>query len=362
MPMNMDLWKIKSNDISLLNKSKLESEERLENWIENDSSILGIDLLIIGRQVSTLYRGRIDLLGINSEGDLTIIELKKDKTPREVVAQVLDYASWIKSITFADIDRICLEYKGKSISEMFNSYFESSLPETLNNNHSMLIVASELDDSSERIIKYLTEEYKVNINTVFFNFFKDDNSEYLGRAWFLDQDDIQDKSDLRKFRTWSGYWFVNAGEGEGEHRTWEDNIKYSYIGAGQGTKYSRPLFHLKIGDHIFAYQRGLGYVGYGEVIKEAVQIKEFIDDNSGKYMIDLPMKAKNPKDNMNDPNLSEYAVGIKWIKTFSNENAKTYKGIFANQNIVCKLRNQQTTDFLMKEFVLKDSAIIAHSS
>lgn len=30
---------------------------------------------------------------MNSEGDLTVIELKRDRTPREVVAQVLDYAS-----------------------------------------------------------------------------------------------------------------------------------------------------------------------------------------------------------------------------------------------------------------------------
>ena len=349
--MNLDLWKIKSNEIIILEKAKLESEERLEDWIERDSSILGIDLLIIGRQVSTPNRGRIDLLGINIDGDITIIELKRDKTPREIIAQVLDYASWVKSLTFSDIERIASEYKQKSLSSLFTEYYESSLPETVNNNHSMLIVASELDESSERIIKYLTEEYKVNVNAVFFSFFKDGNNEYLGRAWLLDQEDIQDQSDSRKYRPWSRYWFVNAGQGEhGEHRTWEDNVSYGYVGAGQGPKYSRPLFHLKLGDHVFAYQKGIGYVGYGEVIQEAVQIGEFVDKKTGKRILDLPMKATNPKEHMKDPDFSEYAVGIKWIKTFPMTEAKTFKGIFANQNIVCKLRDQQTIEFLTKEF------------
>ena len=351
--MNMDLWKVSDNNIVILNKSKLESEDRLETWIDNDPSILGIDLLIIGRQVVTEYGGKIDLLGISSEADLIIIELKRDKTPREIIAQVLDYASWVKSLTYSDIDGIARKYKDKSLPVMFDSYYESSLPENVNNNHSMLIVASELDDSSERIIKYLTEEYKVSVNAIFFNFFRDGASEYLGRAWLLDQEEIQDKSDSRKQKPWSGYWFVNVGEGEKSiHRNWDDNIKYGYIGAGQGVKYSRALKHLQIGDHVFAYMKGLGYVGYGEVTKEPVMIKDFIDVKSGKGLLELPLKAINPKENMNDPDLSEYAVGIKWLKTFFREEAKNYKGIFANQNIVCKLRDQQTVDFLKREFVI----------
>jgi len=191
------------------------------------------------------------------------------------------------------------------------------------------------------------------VNAIFFNFFRDGTSEYLGRAWLLDQEEIQDKSDSRKQRPWSGYWFVNVGEGEKSiHRNWDDNIKYGYIGAGQGVKYSRPLKHLQVGDHVFAYMKGLGYVGYGEVTKDAVMIKNFIDVKSGKGLLDLPLKALNPKENMNEPDLSEYAVGIKWLKTFSREEAKNYKGIFANQNIVCKLRDQQTVDFLKREFVI----------
>jgi RecB family endonuclease NucS len=53
-------------------------------------------LLAIGRQVRTVFGGRIDLLCINGDGDLVIVEPKCDKTPREITAQALDYASWVQ--------------------------------------------------------------------------------------------------------------------------------------------------------------------------------------------------------------------------------------------------------------------------
>jgi RecB family endonuclease NucS len=38
------------------------------------------------------------VLGLDSEGVLHILELKRDRTPRDVVAQALDYASWVQEL------------------------------------------------------------------------------------------------------------------------------------------------------------------------------------------------------------------------------------------------------------------------
>ena len=54
--------------------------------------------MVIGRQVGTAHGGRIDLLAISEDGSLTVIELKRDKTSRDIVAQILDYASWVGSL------------------------------------------------------------------------------------------------------------------------------------------------------------------------------------------------------------------------------------------------------------------------
>ena len=83
------LYKIVGEGLVPVQRKTLANEEMLEGWISNDPSTIGLDVLVVGRQVATDYKGRIDILAIDREGDLIIVELKRDRTPREVVAQVL---------------------------------------------------------------------------------------------------------------------------------------------------------------------------------------------------------------------------------------------------------------------------------
>ncbi len=103
----------------------------------------------------------------------------------------------------------------------------------------MVVVVSDMDDSSERIISSLSDAHGVSINAVLFSFFRDGTSELLGRAWLEDPTETIGRAESRKRAPWSGYWFVNVGEGL--HRNWDDNRRCGYIAAGQGEKYSRPL-------------------------------------------------------------------------------------------------------------------------
>jgi hypothetical protein len=142
-------------------------------------------LLIIGEQVETASGGRIDLLCMDRSGNLVIVELKRDKTPREVTAQALDYASWVKELDAKAIDAIAGQHlKGETLESAFQSKFGMELPEIVNEDHAMLVVASEIDDSTERIIRYLSEAYGVDINDVRFQFFQaEDRREFLVRTF-----------------------------------------------------------------------------------------------------------------------------------------------------------------------------------
>ena len=120
--------------------------------------------------------------------------------------------------------------------------------------------------------------------------------------------------------------------------------------AGQGEKYSNALKNLKPGDLVFAYMSQLGYVGFGKVTQPAMMVRDFIPDGEKKKLLELPLQQPNMNENKNDPSLSECVVGVKWEKTFSRQQAKTFPGIFANQNIVCKLRDPPTVDYLRKAF------------
>jgi hypothetical protein len=83
--------------------SALDSELMLENALVADLSILSPQLMLIGRQVPTSYGKFIDILAMDPSGDLLIIELKRNRTPREVIAQLLDYASWAQSLSYEEI-------------------------------------------------------------------------------------------------------------------------------------------------------------------------------------------------------------------------------------------------------------------
>src|SRR5262245_50377565 len=94
------LWQVRANErLAPIPRARLDLEARLEEWLAADISILDEALLVIGRQVETDFGGLIDLLCVDGNGDLVIVELKRDKTPREITAQALDYASWVVNLT-----------------------------------------------------------------------------------------------------------------------------------------------------------------------------------------------------------------------------------------------------------------------
>jgi hypothetical protein len=68
----------------------------------------------------------------------------------------------------------------------------------MNDNHRLVIVASTLDDSTQRIVEYLLEDYGVPVNVVFFRYFRDGDSEYLGRSWLKDPDIAEERARRRE--------------------------------------------------------------------------------------------------------------------------------------------------------------------
>ena len=106
MPVKFGLWRVDGESVEQVPTSGIASEERLEDILEARIDILGLgnlNLLQVGRQVVTDFGKRIDLLAIDGQGDLHVIELKKDRTPREVVAQTLEYGFCVQSLSFEAI-------------------------------------------------------------------------------------------------------------------------------------------------------------------------------------------------------------------------------------------------------------------
>ncbi len=134
-----------------LTASQVDRERRLEAWIESQPDILGERLLIVDRQVRTRFGGVIDLLAIDSEGRCVVIELKRGRTPREIVAQALDYVSCVAELTDAEVRDVTARKSGRSFNEAYQSRFGAvNVPEQINTDQRMLIVATDVDEATAR--------------------------------------------------------------------------------------------------------------------------------------------------------------------------------------------------------------------
>jgi hypothetical protein len=361
MPVKTEIWRI-DKGVEKVAFSAMEAEEKLESIIEKDIAIIDPDLMIIGRQVPTAYGTFIDLLAIDSEGHLALLELKKNKTPRDVIAQALDYASWIKDLTYEDIKNIYAHYETtREFETAFVDFFGGDPPESINEDHRLLVVAAQMDNCTERIVKYLSSNYGVPINVVFFQYFKEGQGEYLSRTWLIDPIQVEQQASKNvKFHNkepWNGTdYYVSFGEGP--TRTWDDAVKYGFISAGGGRWYSNTLSQLQPGGRIFVLIPKVGYVGVGIVKEEAVSVKDFLVDVEGNPtpILKLPYKAPDMGTHANDPDLSEYLVKVEWLKTFKKEQAKWEKGMFANRNSACRLRNSFTIERLTELFGLVEAS------
>lgn len=359
MPIEIGIWRLDEKP-EKVTMSAIDSEAMLEDALTRDISILSDQLMLIGRQVSTSYGKFIDILAMDMFGNLSIIELKKNRTPREVVAQLLDYASWAQSLSYEEISAIYSDKNvGKKLEEGFDDSFGMSLPEQINQQHELIVVASELDTSTERIINYLTDSYGVPINAVFFRFFRDDDRNYLARTWLIEPEEAErkvSKSTARKgSEAWNGRDFY-ISLGEGERRSWNDCQKYGFVSGGDGRWHSRTLKSLFPGSRVFVNIPKTGYVGIGQVKDNAVPVKDFkvLLDDKEVSILNAPLSAPGMDENADNLDLCEYLVRVEWIKAVPKDKAYWEKGLFASQHTACRMRNSFTIEKLSQHFGLDD--------
>lgn len=357
MPIEVGLWKV-NDGIKKVTFSSIESEKKLEDILVQDISIISEELLLIGRQIVTDYGKYIDMLAIDAEGTLYIIELKKNKTPREVVAQALDYASWVQNLSYNRILKIYEDKNNQPLEQAFAEKFDSDLPDKLNESHQIMIVSSQLDSETERIINYLTNNFNVPINAVFFRYFEEGDNKFLTRSWLIDPNIMEEKSSNisieSKKEIWNKQDFV-VNFDDGPHRNWEDAIEYGFISAGNGKWYSKTLNQLHVGSRIFCMIPKKGYVGVGKVIETSKPIRDVTFEVKGQEVgaSNISWRAPDMLHHIDDHEKCEYVVKVEWIVTIPKEHAYWEKGLKANQNSAYKLRSQYTIEKVSQFFGLE---------
>lgn len=90
----------------------------------------------------------------------------------------------------------------------------------------------------------------------------------------------------------------------------------------------------------------------GTVVEPVKPVSEFEVEVDGvrKPILEAPLRALKMGENASDPEKAEYVVRIKWLKTVPVEKAIWEKGMFANQNSACRLKNRFTLECLYSPF------------
>ena len=193
------LERLEGDDMSkaalvIAQETNLELERYLEDWLENSPVALVQDehILWIGRQTSakdedgTIYS---DLLGVDAEGNLVVAELKKGRTPRDKIAQLLDYAAWVDGLSESQIREIAEAYfetrdglQGKTFDDAFRDLFD--MPETdklpeLKQRLRLFIVAEEIPSRVAGVCQFLRTSHGMDVSCIEVSTFETESGEIL---------------------------------------------------------------------------------------------------------------------------------------------------------------------------------------
>jgi hypothetical protein len=193
----MAIFKLKRNNGNIIDaelveatKKDLDLEKHLECWIEKSPWAIAQEPLIwIGRQTTASQEDSIifpDLIGMDRDGNIVVVELKKGRAPREVIAQILEYATWVSSLTDKEIISMATTYISQNqnigktrFDKLFIDKFEVDDFPSINQTQRLFIIAEEIPPRIASVCRFLRTSHGLDIHCIEFSVFETESGEML---------------------------------------------------------------------------------------------------------------------------------------------------------------------------------------
>lgn len=177
------LWQVVESGPSRLIAAEVGTERDLEDWIERDPALLERGLVIVARQLR-LEGGPLDLLALDPQGRWVLIEIKRERLRREVIAQAIDYASCLHRLDPAWLRQQCngyLQSKGRAetLERIMDQRGRSMEDEKDGRDVVIYLVGTGVDSGLERMAGYLAERAELSLRVVTFSAFRDTGGKLL---------------------------------------------------------------------------------------------------------------------------------------------------------------------------------------
>ena len=169
--------------------NQMESERLLEDTLVKNPDMLLEGLTLVGRQTST-EGGPLDLLGVDADGRLVVFELKRGTLNRDAVAQVIDYASYLDSMSEnALFEHIATQSGAQGIENIddFEEWYSNRFEDvTFLKPVRMFLVGLGADDATERMVSFLAKNSSMDISLLTFYGFA-----YQGKTLLVKQMEVE---------------------------------------------------------------------------------------------------------------------------------------------------------------------------
>lgn len=170
------------------------SEEHLEDDLhtvirEDPRLVMGTltsrENIVLGSKVQLPTGKEPDLLTCDKRGTVTVVEFKRDRSPRPAVTQLFDYASsvarlrpsdFLELVGYNSTESLFDEFEREEESEFDLDDFERDFAESLESPQLML-VAYTITDDVRRMTRWLREAHELKINCVEFDYYEKDDAE-----------------------------------------------------------------------------------------------------------------------------------------------------------------------------------------
>lgn len=335
----------------------------LQRLLRLNISVVAPDVLVIAEEFAEWEdsKRRVDLLGVDQAANLVVIELKRGDDGGHMELQAIRYAAMVSKMTFehaVDVFQSFLDRLGERADARSRllKFLDWDEPHEDRFAQDVRIVLVSADFSKELTTAVLwLNEHEMDIQCVRLKPYDSGQGVVIDAQKIIPLPEASDYQERvrhkaveeREARKDTGYWFMNTGDPEGD-RAWEDSRKYGFLRAGGGRKWIDDMNKLKVGDRVFAYLSGHGYVGLGEVTAEAVPFKDFKPADQSRPLPELPLVKQIRPERLNDPEKWDSCVAVKWIKAVDRNEGVLKQG--AHPGTLGRIKQPELVRELLEHF------------
>lgn len=354
------LMLVKGKEKHLINETEYMQEEKLREMVEKYPELINLPEIEKGNLLLPIAKEfkASDLICVDSHGDIIILEFKleKNQTMRDIVAQILDYASIIWKTSYEefnnnvkgyikekyendDLATVFFEKLGDKIDlakfegdgEKWKSDFMEKIASNLNSGAFKLVIyANRMPDDIKRVVDYLYSVHRMDLHCVEVDYFEKEGFKILVPKHF-DMGKRQPPSQEVRGK-WDYDTFIEDVKAKCDDATVEateklfkfteenaDELQYG-TGSVTGSFSFRVNFGQRIVTLFNVYSNGSFSVGFGWLKEAKVDeklLKEFMDKMNGLEGIHFKeTRWESVKTNLLNQgnNLTKFKEHILWMK------------------------------------------------